>query len=135
LVSQDQFRHEFIPYRLKPEKDGVVRLADTAAEQFLDQLRRRSQLLASDEALEQEWAGFCRAQAGRYMSALLGFGRVLAKLNRGGWMTRLLCTRSQLRSMGNVVRCESHREVLLTLAQLRLEEEREAARDHQPRRS
>lgn len=39
-------------------------------------------------------------------------------LNRTMTLTRLFYSRSQLRNTGNLVRCESHREVMETLAQM-----------------
>jgi poly-gamma-glutamate synthesis protein (capsule biosynthesis protein) len=83
-------------------------------------------VLKSDAALEDEWIHFCRSKEPVYMSILHGYGPLLYFLNKKGLLTRLLYTRPQLRNIGNLVRCESHREVLLTLARLNLEEERGA---------
>jgi len=58
------------------------------------------------------------------MSLIHGYSRPLSLLYRTGFLTRLLFTRSQRRNSGNVVRCESHWEVVTTLADLDLERER-----------
>jgi len=124
LDSGGGFTHEFVPYSLRPAGTGIERLPAMEAEAFLSGFRARSLVLADEEAYERQWRQFCESRRSRYMSLIHGFCRPLYLLNRTGLLTRLLFTRTQLRNIGNVIRCESHRDVLTTLADVDLERER-----------
>jgi hypothetical protein len=45
----------------------------------------------------------------------LGHGRVLTKLNRFGWLARLIYGRRALLGVRNMISCETHREALETI--------------------
>ena len=123
VTGPDEFRHEFLPFALRPSGDGLDLLQNGDAEAILRALTERSAILNSEDSLQSYWRDACETRRHEYMSSLLGLGRTLRFVNRRGLLTRLLLSRHDRRAIGNMVRCESHREVLQTLADIDLERE------------
>jgi poly-gamma-glutamate synthesis protein (capsule biosynthesis protein) len=120
-----EFSYELIPVTLEDSGRAIRRLPEGEAVIFLKDFRTRSLVLSDDDAYEEEWQRFCDGRKWIYLSMLHGFSRPLYLLNWTGLLTRLLYTKSQIRNIFNLIRCESHREVLTTLSDTHLEAARE----------
>lgn len=125
VESARDWTYEFVPFAMHASDTGIDHLDTHAARGFLDAFTRRSRIFEDEEAYERAWAEFCMERRWSYMTLVSGFRRPLPRLNRKGALTRLLCSRTQRRAMGAMFRCESHREVVITLADLDLQAERE----------
>lgn len=118
------FNHELIPYGANADGAGIERLGSAAAEDFTKRLEANSlAVLRDDAAYQRRWRDYCESRRYEYLSLVHGFPEPLRLLNRRGLLTRMLYSRAGLRIIGNLVRCESHREVLTTLAAIDLERE------------
>src|SRR5439155_7441162 len=126
------FSYEFVPFREGTGKNWVTWLDRRQSDAFLGDLADRSLALKSDEILRERWLKFCETNRNTYLSMVLGMGNTLRRFNRTGVITRFFYRRGALRTMGNVIRCESHREVLITLANEDLERERRSRTPFHP---
>ncbi len=106
---------EILPFEQSVDSPGARRLDPARDAEFRERLRQRSEAILNPESLAREWTAFCRKDQHSYMSGLLGHGRILAKLNQSGWVTRTLYKRLSLLRARNIVLCETHREAIQTL--------------------
>ncbi len=106
---------DLIPFQQSRDAAGVNRMVPDEALRFLSTLGERSREAQQDEFIEQRWRAFCEGRRHEYLSRLRGHGRFLTRLNRSGLVSRLLYRRETILTLQNLIRCEAHREVVLTL--------------------
>ncbi len=105
----------FEPVVQPPDKAGV-RLADAGQrERILSGFQARSADIGTAEFIKERWMSFCATKTIPYMNELLGYNRILRRLNRNGLLLHRLYNGNTLRQQMNGIQCESHREVLLTV--------------------
>ena len=80
-------------------------------------MKKRQKLSQSNEFLERSWDLFCESQKALYLPLLLGEGRVLNKLNRmcNNKIINYKYSKKNLMTTHNIIRCESHNEVVMTI--------------------
>lgn len=102
---------------LKATPDGVVYASEKEEEERLRQMLEESCCLDDQEQIESLWSSFCQTQAAMDLPMLFGRGRVFNKLNRliGNRLIKALYSRRKQRITMNLIRCESHHEVLQTI--------------------
>lgn len=117
VEPRQRAKMDIIPFRQSGEECGARRMLGQEAERFMDSLARKAELIQDDAFLQDRWMEFCESQRLSCLSAVLGHGRVLRKLNTatGGRLAKLLYGRRSILSLHNVVRCETHREILDSL--------------------
>lgn len=105
----------FVP--IQATEKGVELSDNKTAQSVLDDFTQRSLIIDDDEELNRVWVSFCREQADMYLPLLFGKGRVLNLLNRitKGTIMKLLFTEKEFSIAQNLIRCESHNEVVLTV--------------------
>jgi poly-gamma-glutamate synthesis protein (capsule biosynthesis protein) len=105
---------QLVPTRFSEDRQGIegVSAAETAG--LATRLEALSATVVDDEALGVAWAGFVKAHRRDYLSALLGLTRVERLALRSGIWPSWRIRRKDLPALLNVVRCESHREALLS---------------------
>jgi poly-gamma-glutamate capsule biosynthesis protein CapA/YwtB (metallophosphatase superfamily) len=87
---------------------------DTSREaEFLDGLEERSQAILQPGFVQQQWDSYCRTNTDRYLGLLLGYNRRLRELDKKVPFLHLFRSRSRMRMLLQLLRCESHREVLI----------------------
>jgi hypothetical protein len=91
-------------------------LPPEVARSCLDALEQRSRHAEDPRWIEMVWSRFCFIQGKNHLPHLLGLGLWLTRLNRllRGHLVRGLFSRRQRMIALNVVRCDAHREVILT---------------------
>jgi len=116
-VMPDDFSSDWqpIPYLQSDAMPGARRMPPAREKTFLQGLAERSKAIEEKDFVSRSWERFCRAQQHSFMSATLGHGRVLRRLNRHGRVVKHFLGDETLRTMRNCVACEAHREVLLTV--------------------
>ena len=82
---------------------------------FLQALADRSNAIRDKAFVIESWKQLCQAQQHSFMSATLGHGRVLRRLNRNGRVVNHWHGEQTLRTLRNSISCEAHREMLLTV--------------------
>lgn len=106
---------EWIPFRQSKPPPGARLLPAGEAAAWYDRMEAFSRRLSIPESVEAEWLAFCERHRHDAMSSLLGHGRFLRWLNRGGWMERFWIGERRMRGVRNMVLCETHRELLQTV--------------------
>jgi poly-gamma-glutamate synthesis protein (capsule biosynthesis protein) len=109
-----------IPFRQEAGARAVLPLSGDEAVRAAGHIQALSAVILDGAKLAREWSRFCRTLRADYVAGVFGLTRVeRALLRRCGLWPSWRVPRRRLLSTLNLVRCESHREVLLTL----LEEE------------
>lgn len=104
-----------VPLMQSLEAAGARRMVGERAAATLREIDEKSLGVQDHAYIHREWLKFCDQRKHGYMSALMGHGRLLRRLNRNGLLSRLLYRRQQLLATRNVVCCESHREAVETI--------------------
>ena len=95
---------------IRQSTDGVgVRVCSAEEKRvILEGLRERSAHLTDETHYTHIWESWCESQRNSYLTKLFGLGKWFGRINRGGWIFKLL-TPKALVNLYNVVSCESHR--------------------------
>lgn len=107
---------KLIPYFQFQNTPGIKHMVGEEKALFLQEIERLSLVIADARQLEQEWRTFCRSQQLDYMCNLFYRSSFERKLFRrfplllSRWLTR---DRAAL--VLNLLRCESHREILIEI--------------------
>ena len=105
---------EAIPYTQSDSVAGARRMAGRE-KAFLQALADRSNAIRDKAFVIESWKQLCQAQQHSFMSATLGHGRVLRRLNRNGRVVNHWHGEQTLRTLRNSISCEAHREMLLAV--------------------
>src|ERR1035441_6015387 len=106
---------EIVPYIQSAPVPGARRMGKERESQFRRTLEQRSVAIQDDAFLQAEWLRFCEANKHDYLSSLLGHSRILGRLNRHGFVEKLLHNRKALLRAKNIACCETHREAVETI--------------------
>jgi poly-gamma-glutamate synthesis protein (capsule biosynthesis protein) len=116
LVFEDgKSSMEFVPFVQSCGGPGVRRMTPDAANSFFKAIAERSKDIQTPGFIRKQWLEFCREKGHRYLSTVLGHGRILRRLNRHGYLVRLFYSAASMLAMQNIIRCEAHRNVLETI--------------------
>lgn len=111
---------EIIPFTQSNPQPGACRLQGEREAQFQRRLEERSRKILDESFVQEEWLHFCEQHKHGYIASLLGFNCIMHKLNRGGFLARLLYGKRPLLGVRNLVQCETHREAIQTIFDERL---------------
>lgn len=123
---------EFHFYRISLEETKLVELSQIEEMEMRNRFDRYCSVIKDPAALEEEWKKYCKSQEDKYYKILFLMPKVLEqiftkfKLNSPAIKLKRFYPRELLRML-NVIRCESHRDVALSL----LDEENEAVASSQ----
>jgi poly-gamma-glutamate capsule biosynthesis protein CapA/YwtB (metallophosphatase superfamily) len=106
---------KLIPFVQSGADPGVKRMELEEGRAFLAEIQKRSEAIASDEFVREKWSEFCAKNSHSYMSKLLGYNRLFRFLNRNGLVVRHLYNKRAILKMLNLIQCEAHRDVLITI--------------------
>ncbi len=115
LTLSDTVEFEIIPLKQCGEHAGVFRLSESERVTFEQQLDGLNRIIADDAQLEVRFQAYCEKVFPMYDAFLEPyFGRFLTALRKRGLFPRLISRRKRLLYL-NLIRCESHREVILQM--------------------
>jgi poly-gamma-glutamate synthesis protein (capsule biosynthesis protein) len=126
LSIKDSGKHSMsvIPYEQSVDQIGTRKMTHKAEESFLIDINERSSKLSDTGYIEEQWLTWCRDKKDhyyfRFFPGLLN-NRVTQKINSYFPFVEKLYTRKHLLRLENIIRCESHREVIETLLEIRRE--------------
>ena len=83
--------------------------------EFLSDIDRKNKEIQVPDLVEKRWREYCYSKRYSYLAKLFGYNRFMAKLNKKGLLTKMLHSKESVLRALNCVRCESHREILLTI--------------------
>jgi poly-gamma-glutamate synthesis protein (capsule biosynthesis protein) len=115
LTISDAIDFEIIPLRQGGDEPGIFKLTDAETRSFHDEIERLNSIIADDSRLEAEFRSFCDSVSPMYDSFVEPyFGRFITALRSRGFLPKLMSKRKRLLLL-NIIRCESHREVLTAM--------------------
>jgi poly-gamma-glutamate synthesis protein (capsule biosynthesis protein) len=113
-LAEKPLSFSFVPYTQFGETPQVCAMKSDDKDLFLKNLDTRSRKLSDPDFIEQEWIRFCKKNGPAYLSAVLGQGTFIRRLNRLVPLNRFLYPKQNLRAVLNAVRCESLKDTVLT---------------------
>lgn len=115
LLIGEKIDFEIIPLKQGNEKPGVFHLNEDETADFNKELHGLNAIIADDLKLEAEFRKYCETVFPMYDAYIEPFfGRWITALQKRRLLPKLMTRRKRLLLL-NLTRCESHREVLLTM--------------------
>jgi hypothetical protein len=115
LSLGDRVGFDVIPLKQNNEAPGIFHLDQGETDLFQKEINRLNGIIADDVQLEEKFLEYCRSVFPMYDAFLEPyFGKYITALRKRGLFPKLITRRKRLLYL-NLVRCESHREVLLRL--------------------
>jgi hypothetical protein len=109
-------RLQIVPLCQSRPRSGARRMPEPRAEAFQAEIRARSDQIGDTDFVRRQWDEFCDAKREHYLRRLGSPNRAFRALDRLTGYTRFFYSRTPLRAEHlNLVRCESHREVLINI--------------------
>lgn len=113
---------KIVPYSQFRKKPGLFLLKGTEKEEFKNNIRRLSDIITDKERLIFEWEKFIEKNYLRYKSTIFGNTKIKQKLIRKNIFKNIFIRKKHVLSLLNIIRCESHRELLINTLERILEE-------------
>jgi poly-gamma-glutamate capsule biosynthesis protein CapA/YwtB (metallophosphatase superfamily) len=110
----------FIPFIQSREQPGARRMAPDRAQHFLKAFANRSHALADKQRIADEWLDFCQKHAQLCLTEVFGHGPLWRRLDRNGTLLKKYHSEEAFLNVTNLIRCESHRELALTVLERKL---------------
>lgn len=113
--SKEGFKISLLPICAKP--DGVCLADKKMADAILQDMNMLSENISDEDFIEKEWDKFCSSQAPLDVALMMGYSRILNKLNRilKNRIILMFNDKNKFRIMKNLVRCDAHHEVLVRI--------------------
>ena len=105
----------YIPIVASPHGE---QLADSKlAEEVISTLEKESEIITNSDFIQSNWKKFCLQQADSYIPMQFGWNNNFIRANRllKGKLVRIATRPKARRNALNLIRCDSHREVINTL--------------------
>lgn len=110
---------DFVPITKKG--NGVGLSEPKVAEEILAAFNERSGKISLPGFIEAEYIKICRTAGQEYLSSIVGFGRILRRIDRSlnGAIIKKTYSLKKLNLLQNYIECEAHRELVLKYLNLR----------------
>ena len=113
LVISDEIVFEIIPLKQGNDKPGVFRLNEKETDEFETHIRYLNTIISDERKLEEKFGNYLASVTPMYNAYIEPyFGGLASTLRNRGLFPKLMSKRKRLLLL-NIIRCESHREVLL----------------------
>lgn len=122
INNYDEHSAEIVPYVQHPKGIGAKKMYGEEKEVFLREINERSARLADPAFIKEEWLKLCEERKQSYYFNLLPRfinNRVLQKVNNYFHFVEQLFSARHLLRLENMIRCESHREIIETILEKR----------------
>lgn len=108
-------RLDILPYVQSYKSYGVNLMSPDEKKHFMSDLKNRSDAIQDLAFVEKQWKEYCTKNKYVYLSLMLGHGRLRRYLNRKFHFSDFIFSSRSRRQALNVIRCETHREILETI--------------------
>lgn len=108
-------RMEVVPYVQAASGLGPELMTGEKKEMFLRGLAERSAAIQRPGFVEEQWDRFTRETPYNYLSLIQGYGKRVRELDRKFGFLRHCYSRERLLMLLHLLRCESHREAVITV--------------------
>lgn len=98
-------------------EDGIVLASEADSQRRINKMKKDSERINDPVFIKEEWNKYCRKQEALDLALVLGKNRVFNKINRifDNKLIKLLYNSRKLMITMNMIRCESHHEVVQTI--------------------
>ena len=118
LIISDKTDFEIIPLKQCNETPGVFHLSSGEKAEFQRKLDQLNLIIEDDQELENQFQKYCESIFPMYDAFIEPFfGIYITALRKRGFFPKLMSKRKR-RLLLNLIRCESHREVLMRMLKL-----------------
>lgn len=115
LLINDQMDFQIIPLKQSNENPGIFHLNEAETKLFYNKIDILNDIIVDDIQLEKEFQKYCNSVFPMYDSFIEPyFGKFVTALQKRGFLPKLLSGKKRLLLL-NLIRCESHRDVLLRM--------------------
>ena len=117
-TNYNRIKYEIVPYTQSFEHGGIKLMTGSEKESFLDRIEEYKNTLNDKEKYEKVWNDFCVSKKNSYLLSQYSpcFFRGISRIFKYFRVDRILLRNTKrLTSRLNIIRCESHREVLLKI--------------------
>lgn len=115
LRLSDSVDFDIIPLKQSGKEPGVFQLNESEMRLFSEEIERLNSIIGDDSLLESSFKAYCDSVSSMYDAYIEPyFGKYHTSLRSRGLLPKLMSKRKRLLLL-NLIRCESHREVLTAL--------------------
>jgi poly-gamma-glutamate synthesis protein (capsule biosynthesis protein) len=112
-LLKDKITHAILPYTQCIDNYRVDLMEGEQKSEFLDRLHSLSLTTMNDKELENKWREFLQKRKEVFISSLFPFNRkIVTRLLKYG-LDRLFVPKKHFLRLMNLIRCESHRDILI----------------------
>jgi poly-gamma-glutamate capsule biosynthesis protein CapA/YwtB (metallophosphatase superfamily) len=106
---------DIIPFKQNDSEAGVHLLSEDERASFEEKIKKLNAIISDDNLLQSKFQEYCKEKESIYQIYFEPYSnRLLASLHKRGWFPSLL-TSQKKRLYSNIIRCESHRDILMHL--------------------
>jgi len=118
LTIAEELEFDIIPIKQGNDIPGVFHLNKEEKEAFDNELTRLNEIIVDDDLLEKEFQNYCEGVYPMYEAFIEPwFGKYITALRKRGFFPKLMSKKKRLLLL-NIIRCESHRDVLLRMLKI-----------------
>jgi poly-gamma-glutamate synthesis protein (capsule biosynthesis protein) len=115
VFTLSEVKMDILPYMQSFDTPGIRSMNEAEEQEFRQSLDDRSKSILDGNFVAEKWMDFCRSREAVYLSTIRGHNRLLRRLNAHlNFSTRFYSMKS-IAGLLNTLRCEIHREILITL--------------------
>lgn len=115
LQLSDNISFELMPLNQGGREPGIIKLTESETKAFFDEIAKLNTVIMDDALLDNAFKAYCDSVSSMYDAYIEPyFGKYLTAMKSRGFFPKLMSKRKRLLLL-NLIRCESHREVLTTL--------------------
>ena len=115
INQQGELELTLIPYRQSDDQHGASRLTKEEEEVFFENFAARSKAIADASFVEAQWETFCQNKSSDYLNTLHGKRSLLRRIAGKLDLLHYMDSPEKQFARLNMIRCESHREALITV--------------------
>lgn len=115
LSKDGKSKMDLLPYVQAKDGYGVRMMCNKEERSFITELENRSVAIQDLNFVYEQWIEFCKINKYKYLSLIRGHGRLRNYINRKIHLSDFTFSLKSRRQILNVVRCETHREILETI--------------------
>ena len=123
-ISPQNKKVNFIPICMTA--NGCETVQPDNSNNLLSKLQARTPLTEDKKFITQQWNKFTKGKTALYLAMLMGKNRIFNKINRllNNLLLSVLVSKSQLRTILNLIRCDAHREVLISILEQEIDKKK-----------
>lgn len=113
--SRSGIKYSITPFKQQKLQPGLCELTPTEYDNLQTLFRSYAEVVGDVQKVHEQWKVFSKKKTNLYFSVLRGHNAVVRKINSFIPFSRFFYSRSELLTLLNIIRCQSHKEVLTAI--------------------